>query len=130
MAELAKFGADTPFETNEVTNAEKVLIGFGLSGSQALERTKKSSTELRTIIGDTAAATGQNFGDMATYIGKFSAGATGEVLSRFAELGIATKDELKAMGVEFDKAGSMTTPVAEALPKLVELMQSKFGGGM
>lgn len=119
LDELAKFGASTPFELPELVRADKVLTSFGIH-----------SQDMLTIVGDVAAGTGVNFEEMALTIGKFSAGATGEALSRFQELGIATKQELAKMGIEFDKAGSMTTPVAEAMPILEQLMKDKFGGMM
>lgn len=119
LAQLAKFGASTPFELPELVKADKVLTSFGIH-----------SEDMLTIVGDVAAGTGASFEDMALLMGKFSAGSTGEVISRFQEMGIATKDELAKMGIEFDKAGSMTTPVAEAMPILEKLMKDKFGGMM
>lgn len=119
LADLADFGAKTPFELPELVRADKVLQSFGIH-----------SQDMLTIVGDVAAGTGASFEDMALLMGKFSAGATGEALARFQELGIATKDELAKMGIEFDKAGSMTTPVAEAMPILEQLMRDKFGGMM
>lgn len=119
LDELAKFGASTPFELPELVRADKVLTSFGIH-----------SQDMLTIVGDVAAGTGTSFEDMALLMGKFSAGATGEAISRFQELGVATKDELAKMGIEFDKAGSMTTPVAQAMPILEQLMKSKFGGMM
>jgi hypothetical protein len=119
LAELAKFGASTPFELPELVKADKILTSFGLH-----------SEDMLTIVGDVAAGTGASFEDMSLLMGKFSAGSTGEVISRFAEMGIATKTELQKMGIEFDKAGSMTTPVATAMPILEQLMKDKFGGMM
>lgn len=119
LGELADFGASTPFELPELVRADKVLTSFGIH-----------SQDMLTVVGDVAAGTGVSFEEMALNMGKFSAGATGEALSRFQELGVATKQELAAMGIEFDKAGSMTTPVAEAMPILENLMKEKFGGMM
>lgn len=119
LDELAKFGASTPFELPELVRADKVLTSFGIH-----------SEEMLTIVGDVAAGTGASFEDMALLMGKFSAGSTGEVISRFQELGIATKDELAKMGIEFDKGGAMITPVAEAMPILENIMKDKFGGMM
>lgn len=119
LAELAKFGSTTPFELPELVRADKVLTSFGIH-----------SEEMLTIVGDVAAGTGASFEDMALLMGKFSAGSTGEVISRFQELGIATKDELAKMGIEFDKGGAMITPVAEAMPILEQIMKDKFGGMM
>lgn len=119
LAELAKFGASTPFELPELVQADKVLTSFGIH-----------SQDMLTIVGDVAAGTGASFQDMALLMGKFSAGATGEALARFQELGVATKQELAKMGIEFDKAGSMITPVADAMPILEQVMKSKFSGMM
>lgn len=130
LAELAKFGAETPFELPELVRAEKVLIGFGLQGQKAMERTGMSAEALRTVVGDVAAGVGVPFEELAVTVGKFSTGATGEAIARFQELGIVTKEELAAMGIAFDKGGSMTSPVNEALTASVKIMKEKFGGGM
>ena len=105
LKELAKFGAETPFELPELVKAEKVLIGFGLQGQKAFQLTGKSGEQLRPSIGDIAAGVGVPFEELAVTFGKFSSGATGEAISRLQELGIVTKEELTGVGVEFDKAG-------------------------
>lgn len=130
LAELNAFGAATPFELPQIAKAEKVLLGFGLSGKKAMELTGKSASDLRTVIGDVAAGTGVAFDELAVTFGKFSTGATGESLSRLQELGIVTKEELKNVGIEFDKAGSLVSPVPEALTAAITIAQQKFGGGM
>ena len=130
LKELADFGASTPFELPEIARAEKVLLGFGLTGQRAIEKTGRNSKELRSIAGDIAAGTGQSFEDVSTLIGKFSSGATGEAISRFQELGIVTKEQLKGVGIEFDKAGSLTSPLDKALKATLDLAGDKFGGGM
>jgi hypothetical protein len=130
LKELADFGASTPFELPEIARAEKVLIGFGLTGQKAIEKTGRDSKQLRAIAGDIAAGTGQSFEDISTLIGKFSSGATGEAISRFQELGIVTKEQLKAVGIEFDKAGALTSPLDKALKATLDLAGDKFGGGM
>lgn len=130
IAELARFGAETPFDLPEIAAAEKVLLGFGLTGKKALELTGQSATDLRTTIGDVAAGVGVPFQELTVTLGKFSTGATGEAISRLQELGVVTKEELKKAGVEFDKAGSMTSPVQKGLTAAVAIMKDKFGGGM
>lgn len=130
LAELAKFGAETPFELPEVVRAEKVLVGFGLTGKKAFEVTGKSAGDFRTIVGDIAAGTGSSFEEIALNMGKFSAGATGEAISRFQELGIATREQMAAMGVQFSKSGELLSPIPQAMQAVVQIAQSKFGGGM
>lgn len=130
LKELAKFGAETPFELPELIKAEKVLIGFGLQGDKALKMTGKTATELRTVIGDIAAGVGVPFDELAVTFGKFSAGASGEAISRLQELGIVTKEQLQGVGIEFDKAGSLVSPLPEAMAAAVKIAEQKFGGGM
>lgn len=130
LAELAKFGAETPFEMPEVARAEKVLVGFGLTGKKALELTGKSASEFRTVVGDIAAGTGASFEEIALNMGKMSAGATGEAISRFQEMGIATREQLAAMGVEFAKSGELVSPLPVAMQAITKIAEEKFGGGM
>jgi hypothetical protein len=130
LQELAEFGAKTPFELPEVVRADKVLQGFGLHSEEAAKKFGFSGTQIRTIAGDLAAGTGQNFEDMSRYLGMFASGATGEAISRFQELGITTREELAKMGLEFSKSGELTTPTAEAFTVLLNVAQKKFGGMM
>ena len=106
------------------------MIGFGLQGEKAMKLTGKSATELRTIIGDVSAGIGVPFDELAVTIGKFSTGATGEAIARLQELGIVTKEELSAAGIQFDKAGSLASSVPDALTAATAIMEQKFGGGM
>lgn len=133
IAQLSKFGAETPFDLPGLVKAEKVLIGFGLQGEKALKLTGQSATQLRTTIGDVAAAfagTGPTFDEIALIFGKFSSGAVGEAITRLQELGIVTKEELKEVGVQFDKAGGLLSPLPVAMQAAVKIAQEKFGGGM
>lgn len=130
LKELAEFGAATPFDLPEIVRADKVLQSFGLHAEDAAKRFGMSGTQMRTVAGDVAAGTGASFEDIARYIGQFSAGQTGMVLSRFEELGIVTRKELGAMGLEFAKSGELVTPVDDAMDVLLVAMQGKFGGMM
>ena len=130
IAELAKFGAETPFELPEVVQAEKILIGFGLSGQKAMKMVGKNGNDLLAIVGDIAAGTGAQFADIATLFGKFSSGATGEAISRFQELGIATREQMAALGVQFSNSGELLSPLPIAMQAMVKIAGEKFGGGM
>lgn len=130
LEDLAKFGASTPFELPEVVQADKVLQGFGLHSEEAAKKFGFSGEEIRTIAGDVASGTGVSFQDMATYIGKFSSGATGEVISRFQEMGITTREELTKLGLEFSKSGQLLSPLPEATQVVLNLMKKKYGGMM
>lgn len=130
LKELAKFGAETPFELPEIAAAEKVLVGFGLTGQKVADLTGKNANEFRTLVGDIAASTGQSFEEISLLFGKMSSGATGESLARFQELGIATKEQLAAMGVEFGKSGELLSPLPVAMEAITKLTAEKFSGGM
>jgi len=130
LKELAQFGASTPFELPEVVKADKILQGFGLHSLEAAEKFGFSGEQIRTIAGDVASGTGSSFEEMSLLLGKFSAGATGEAISRMAELGIASRADLAKMGLEFDKSGALLSPLPEAMEVVLKLMQEKYGGMM
>jgi phage-related protein len=130
LADLAEFGAKTPFELPEVVRADKILQSFGLHAEDAAERFGFSGTQIRTIAGDVAAGTGASFEEISRYLGMFSTGATGMAISRMQELGIVTRAQLADMGLEFSKAGELMTPVDDAMDVLLAAMQDKFGGMM
>lgn len=130
LEELAKFGASTPFELPEVVRADKIIQGFGLHSAEAAKKFGFSGEQIRTIAGDVASGTGISFEEAAGYIGKFSAGATGEVISRFQELGITTREELTKLGLEFSKSGQLMSPLPQATQVVLDLMKSKYGGMM
>lgn len=130
LAELAEFGAKTPFELPEIARAEKVLLGFGLAGQKALDLTGRSAADLRTVIGDVAAGTGVAFEEVALTFGKFSSGATGEAIARLQELGVVTKEQMAEMGIQFSKSGELLSPLPEAFKVATDIAAEKFGGGM
>lgn len=84
MAELAEFGAKTPFNLPEVVNASKILqtmTGDALSTGKGLE-----------LVGDVAAATNTPFSELAVTMGRLYDGLNngrpvGEALSRLQEIG-------------------------------------------
>lgn len=130
LKELADFGARTPFELPEIAAAEKVLLGFGLTGEKVMKLTGQSASQFRETVGDVAAGTGVSFQEIALTMGKFSAGATGEAISRLQEMGVATREQLAGMGVEFSKSGELLSPLPVAMQAITQLAQQKFGGGM
>ncbi len=130
LEELADFGARTPFELPGVVEADRVLQSFGLHAPATTEHFKKMGFDIRTLTGDVSAGVGAGFKEIALNIGKFSAGATGEAIARFQELGIVTRDQLRAMGVEFDKSGALTSPLPAAMDAVLTIMQDKYGGMM
>lgn len=130
LRELAEFGARTPFELPEIAAAEKVLLGFGLTGEKVFKLTGKTGEQFREVVGDIAAGTGASFQEIALNMGKFSAGATGEAISRFQEMGVATREQMADMGIQFSKSGELLSPLPEAMQVITQIAQQKFGGGM
>lgn len=130
MAELAEFGATTPFELPQVVEADRILQGFGLHAEEAAVQFGFSGEQIRTIAGDVASGTGSSFQEMASLIGRFSAGATGEAIARMQELGITNRAELAAMGLEFSNSGQLLSPLPEAMGVVLSLMEEKYGGLM
>lgn len=134
LAELTEFAKVTPFELPEVVRADKILQAFGFHVENAVKRFGASGVEIRTIAGDVAAGTGAGFEDIVFQIGKLASGATGEALMRFAELGIVTRRELQAMGIEFTKSGELADRSAKGIDAVttivIEAMKNKFGGMM
>ncbi len=130
LEELTQFAQATPFELDQVVRADKILQGFGLQSTKAAELFGKSGADIRRIAGDVAAGSGASFEEMSTYLGKFSSGATGEAMERFQELGIVTRGQLAAMGVEFAKSGELVSPMPVAMTALLKIMEDKYGGMM
>ena len=84
IAELQKFAAVTPFDFNQVLEADRLLQTFGAR-----------SIENLTMVGDAAAGTSQNFNEVAFWIGRaysaIEAGQPfGEASMRLQEMGILT----------------------------------------
>lgn len=130
LSDLEQFGILTPFNLDQVVEADILLQNFGLHAANAAQRFGKSGEDIRRIAGDTAAGVGASFTEIAMWLGRFAAGDTGQAIMRMQELGVTTRQELAAMGVEFNKAGSMTSPVDQAMTALLQIMDEKFGGLM
>jgi hypothetical protein len=130
LQELETFAVQTPFNLDEIIEADVILQNFGLHSQGAMQAFGKSGAEIRTIAGDTAAGTGAAFKEIGMWLGRFAAGDTGMAIMRFQELGVTTRTELAAMGVEFSKAGQLVSPLDEAMTALLTVMERKFGGLM
>ena len=134
MAELAKFGATTPFDLPGVVESQRVLMGFGLAADNAKARFGQAGADILRIAGDVSSGTGTDFKEIALDIGKFSAGATGEAIARFQELGITTRTELAGMGLTFSKSGELIVKNQQDMDRatgiLLQVMKRKYGGLM
>lgn len=130
IKQLAKIGAETPFDLPQLVAAEKIMAGFGLTTEKTTQLTGRSLDDYRREIGDMAAATGAPLDEVTLLWSKFGSGATGEAISRLQELGIVTREQMAEMGIQFSKSGELTSPIPEAMAVAMDLAKAKMGGGM
>jgi tape measure domain-containing protein len=128
---IAEFSGETPFQLEELVTANRTLLAFGQS-------TEESLTTL-SQLGDVAAGTGSNLGELALIFGQVEAAGklTGERFLQFAERGINLAPILaEQLGVaeneiaNLRKEGKIT---ADDVAKAFETMTSeggKFEGSM
>lgn len=91
IQELQTFAASTPFQFDGLANSARTLLAFGTTSDQIVPTLK--------VLGDVAAATGSDLGDLSRIFGKVkSRGALmTESLDQFNERGIAIGGELAKM---------------------------------
>jgi hypothetical protein len=130
IAELAHFGATTPFDLPGVVEADTILQAFGFHAEETKNKFGFAGDEIRRIAGDVASGAGASFQEIALNLGKFSSGATGEAMMRFQEMGIVTRETLRGMGIEFSKSGELMSPLPQAMTAILTVMQEKYGGMM
>lgn len=82
MEELQAFSASTPFQFDGLAEAAKSLLAFGVSNEQVIPTMK--------VLGDIAAATGNDIGSLASIFGKARSQGklTTDVLNQLGERGI------------------------------------------
>jgi hypothetical protein len=113
---LARLADTTPFMMPEVVGAGRLLAAYGLDIKQYINE-----------VLNLAAGMGKTGEEVANAFGKLAAGATGEAMERFREMGISAKDFMEE-GIRFAKSGQMQSSVEEAMAALQRIIQNKFGG--
>lgn len=94
IADLQQFAANTPFQFAELAKAQQGLLAFGFTLDESQERLK--------VLGDVAAASGANIGELSTIYGQVAAAGklTGERLLQLQERAIPIGPALaNALGV-------------------------------
>ena len=94
MADLQKFGAETPFQLPELTAAAKNLAAFGMGADEIVPKLRR--------IGDISSLLGQPIGEMATLYGKAKVAGVlmSEDINQFTERGVPLIQQLaKQFGV-------------------------------
>lgn len=102
IADLQKFGAETPFEMKGISDASKNLLAYGFTASEVVPKLKQ--------IGDVASATGTQLADVAQIYGQVAATGkiTGERLNQFQEKGIPILQAIATqLGITSAKAREM-----------------------
>jgi tape measure domain-containing protein len=91
IEDLQKFSASTPFQFDGLADSAKVLLAFGVSSEQVVPTLK--------TLGDVAAATGNDVGELANIYGKVKAQGTlmTDSLNQFNERGIPIGARLAEM---------------------------------
>ncbi|MBR4665246.1 MAG: tape measure protein [Lentisphaeria bacterium] len=104
MAKLDRFSNSTPYSGDQVNQAAKTLLAFGISAGSVEEELRK--------VGDVAAGTGKDFNELANIYGKvFAKGkADSMVLNQMIAAGIPI---VKLLGEQYGKSGDEVYTMAE-----------------
>ena len=122
MKELSDFAAQTPFELNEIAQASRQLHVFSDGAMGA--------TESLRLVGDAAAAVGQNLQEVSFWVGRAYAMIKGgqpfgEAAMRLQEMGIITP-QVRSKMEELQAAGAANIDVW----KVLSARLYEFKGGM
>lgn len=128
---IRSFAASTPMQFGELRDATRMLIAFGESDKTVLETLRR--------LGDVAAGTGQQIGELAEIYGKMrvQGRAYAEDINQFQGRGIPIVQELaKVLGVAQDEIRGMVTNGKIGFTEIEAAFRSmaseggKFGGMM
>lgn len=117
LAEIKKFADVTPFKTQEVTEAGKMLFTAGLTDYK----------RYLSLAGDWAAATGRNITEIAAVFARIQSWQFGEAMERMRELSISAQD-LMAEGIRFSSGGEILNSVDEVMSAVERIIRQRFGG--
>ena len=128
---IAEFSGQTPFQVDELAKANKTLLAFGSNTEQSFVQLKQ--------LGEVAAATGQNIGELSQIFGQIQVAGklTGERFNQLAERTVNLGPVLaKSLGVAESSikglisAGKITSEeVAKAFATMTT-GSGQFAGGM
>lgn len=124
ISDLNKFSAVTPFTSDQVVQAGKQLLAFGLQ-AEDLQETLRA-------VGDVSAGTGKDFNELASIYGKAmtSGKIQAEELNQLTEAGIPIIDELaKNMNVAKEDIKDMGSQGLISFEDLEKAFQTMTGEG-
>lgn len=129
--QLVKFSAGTPFQLDELVQANNTLMGFGVSAEDAFKHLQS--------IGDIAAVSGGDLQGISVAFGQVAAAGRlmGQDLLQLINNGVPIIDMLsQSMGVAKSEIKDMVSEGAVTFPVLIKAFQDatgeggKFAGGM
>lgn len=129
--QLVKFSAGTPFQLDELVQANNTLMGFGVSADDAFKHLQN--------IGDIAAVSGGDLQGISVAFGQVAAAGRlmGQDLLQLINNGVPIIDMLsQSMGVAKSEIKDMVSEGAVTFPVLIKAFQDatgeggKFSGGM
>ena len=124
MKEIKDFADVTPFNTEEVVQASKGLLAFGIAEEDIIEKTR--------VLGDIASGVGKDkFGTLIRGFGKIKTKgkATMEELNMFLEAGVPILDELaKGFGVNKEEIFKMVSTGKVGFKDVDKALQSMATG--
>ena len=118
MAKLDRFSNSTPYSGDQVNQAAKTLLAFGVSAGSVEEELRK--------VGDVAAGTGKDFVELSAIYGKvFARGkADAEALNQMIGAGIPI---VKLLGEKFGKSGDEIYEMASRGEISAKAISEAFG---
>ena len=124
MAELGKFAEVTPFSTEQVNNAGKSLLAFGITTEDLIPTLK--------AVGDIASGTGKDFNELATIYGKAKVAGTlfPEDINQLTEAGVPIIQEFaKQLGVSTSEVKKLASEGKISFENLEEGFRSLTSEG-
>ena len=121
---LNKFSIETPFEPDQVNQAGKSLLAFGLEADELIPKL--------TQIGDISSATGKDFNELAVIFGKAKVAGTlfGEDINQLTEAGIPVIQEFaKQLGVSESQVKKLASEGKISFSNLEEAFKSLTSEG-
>jgi len=128
---IAEFSASTPFQLEDLANANRSLLAFGSSTEESLVQLKQ--------LGEAAAATGSDIGELATIFGQIQAETrlSGERFNQLVERGINIGPALaESLGVaesqlrDLRSQGKITADDVAAAFEKMTTGSGQFAGSM
>lgn len=124
LKEIRKFAAETPFNNQELTDASRKLLAYGIAADQVLPTLR--------MLGDVSSATQTPIGDLSFLYGTLAAQqrAYSRDIYQFANRGIPIYEELaKVLGKTVAETKDLVEEGRVGFPEVVRAFKSMTEGG-